>query len=200
VAETFFPGLATASVDWRHVDFFWGDERAVPPTDPDANYGLARRLWLDRLRLDPARVHRMRGEAPDLDGAAAAYAHELETTLAGRPLDLVLLGMGPDGHVCSLFPSHAALDESTRSVVAIDDSPKPPPRRITLTLIPFRDAPLICVAAFGAEKAAAVREALQNPASRLPVACAVRAGRRALVLLDAAAAGGLTPARSPGSA
>ena len=196
VAETFFPALAAAAVEWRRVDFFWGDERAVPPTDPDANYGLARRLWLDHVPLDPARVHRMRGEAPDLGAAAAAYEHELAHALGGHPLDLVLLGMGPEGHVCSLFPTHAALRESTHSVVAIDDSPKPPPRRLTLTLVPLAAVPLVCVAAFGAEKAAAAAEAVEAPASLLPAALAARGGLRSLFLLDPAAASRLTPAGS----
>jgi 6-phosphogluconolactonase len=195
VAEAFFPALATAAVDWRRVDFFWGDERAVPPTDPDANYALARRLWLDHVALDPAHVHRMRGEAPDLDAAAAAYARELTAALRGRPLDLVLLGMGPEGHVCSLFPTHSALRESTRSVVAIDDSPKPPPRRLTLTLVALAGVPLVCVAAFGSGKAAAVREAVEAPASPLPVALAARAGLRSLFLLDPEAAALLSAAR-----
>jgi 6-phosphogluconolactonase len=193
VANAFFPILAAASVEWPRLDFFWGDERAVPPTDPDANYGLARRLWLDHVPVDPARVHRMHGEEADLDAAAAAYGRELAHVLGGRPLDLVLLGMGPDGHVCSLFPTHSALRESTRRVVAIDDSPKPPPRRLTLTLVPLAGAPLVCVAAFGAEKAAAIQEAVEAPASPLPVALAARAGLRSLFLLDPEAAGSLAP-------
>src|SRR5262249_31686708 len=76
VANAFFPSLVGAAVDWKHVELFWGDERAVPPDDPEANYGLARRLWLDHVPLDPARVHRMRAEEPDLEAAAAAYAPE----------------------------------------------------------------------------------------------------------------------------
>ena len=191
VANTFFPSLVGAAVDWKHVELFWGDERAVPPDDPEANYGLARRLWLDHVPLDPAQVHRMRAEEPDLEAAAAAYARELAGVLGGRPLDLVLLGMGPEGHVCSLFPGHPALRETSRSVVAVRDSPKPPPRRITLTLVPLAGAGLVCVAAFGVEKAAAVREAVESPDSLLPVALAARAGARALFLLDRGAANGL---------
>lgn len=192
VAEAFFPKLVAAAVDWKHVEFFWGDERAVPPTDPESNYGLARRLWLDHVPIDPARVHPIHGETPDLDAAAAAYARELAAAVGQRPLDLVLLGMGPEGHVCSLFPNHPALRETTRSVIAVRDSPKPPPERITLTLVPLTGAALVCVAAFGAEKAAAVREAVEVPDSRLPVALATRAGARALFLLDAAAASRLS--------
>src|SRR4029077_10956414 len=101
---------------------------------------------------------------------------------AGRPIDLVLLGMGPEGHVCSLFPGHAALRESARSVIAILDSPKPPPRRITMTLVPLAGAELVCVAAFGAEKADAVREAVEVADSGLPVALAARAAGRRLLL------------------
>lgn len=191
VATAFFPRLASAQVDWKHVEFFWGDERAVPASNPEANYSLARRLWLDRIPIDPARVHRMRAEEPDLDAAAAAYARELAAALAGRPFDLVLLGMGPEGHVCSLFPGHPALRESSRTVVAVRDSPKPPPRRITLTLVGLAGAELACVAAFGAEKAAAIRQAVESPDSELPVALATRAGAHALFLLDPDAAGRL---------
>ena len=193
VARTFLPALAGATVEWPRVDVFWGDERAVPPDDPSSNYGLARRLWLDHVPLDPRRVHRIHGEEHDLEAAAGAYARELTRVLEGRPLDLVLLGMGPDGHVCSLFPGHRALDESARTVVAIDDSPKPPPKRITLTLVSLAKAALVCVAAFGATKALAAREALESSASRLPVALAARAGERALFLLDADAASLLAP-------
>jgi len=183
VARAFLPALTDAAVEWSCVDVFWGDERAVPPDDPSSNFGLARRLWLDHVPLDPTRVHRIHAEEHDPNAAALAYARDLARVLEGRPVDLVLLGMGPDGHVCSLFPGHRALDESERTVVVIDDSPKPPRRRISLTLVPLTGAPLVCVAAFGTAKAAAVREALE-PGSRLPVALAARAGRRALFLLD----------------
>src|SRR5262249_9047364 len=88
VAEAFFPRLAAATVDWKRVAVFWGAERAVPPTDPESNYGLARRLWLDHVPIDPARVHPIHGETPDLDAAAAAYARELAAALGEGPLDL----------------------------------------------------------------------------------------------------------------
>jgi len=193
VAETILPALTNATVDWSRAAIFWGDERAVAADAPDSNYGLARRMLLDHVPLDPRNVHRMPAEQPDLDAAADAYARELGRALGGRPLDVVLLGMGPDGHVCSLFPGHRALDEPTRTVLPIIDSPKPPPRRLTLTLPALSGAPLVCVAAFGDEKAAAVREAIESPASRLPVALAARGGKRALFLLDAAAASRLAP-------
>ena len=188
VAEAFFPRLAAAAIDWSRVEFFWGDERAVSPDDPESNYALARSLWLDRIRAEPARVHRIRGEDPDLDAAASAYGRELLETTGGRPIDFVLLGMGPDGHVCSLFPGHPILRESSRPVVAVYDSPKPPPRRITLTLVPLAGAPLVCVGAFGSEKAAPAAAAIDDQRSALPVALAARGAARALFLLDADAA------------
>ena len=112
---------------------FWGDERAVAPDDADSNYGQVRASWLDRVAIPPERIHRMRGEQVDLDAAARDYEATLVSLLGAEPaFDLVWLGVGPDGHVCSLFPGHALLDEKTRLVAAIHDSPKPPPRRITL--------------------------------------------------------------------
>ncbi|MGH9145841.1 MAG: 6-phosphogluconolactonase, partial [Vicinamibacterales bacterium] len=112
-------------------------------------------------------------------------------TIAGSPprVDMILLGVGPDGHVCSLFPGHPALDESSRLVVAVTDSAKPPPRRLTLTLPALAGTSLLVIAAFGNEKAAIVREALENPDSSLPVARAARQSRRTLFLLDPGAAG-----------
>lgn len=189
VAETFLPALADATVYWPSVDVFWGDERAVPPEHADSNYGLVRRLLLDRVPLDPGRVHRMRGEAADFVAAAAEYEAELKNVLGDPPaLDVALLGVGPDGHVCSLFEGHPALRESTRLVVPIGDSPKPPPRRITLTLSALRHARLLVVAAWGAGKAEVVRQVRYAPASTLPAALAMRAATRALLLVDAPAA------------
>lgn len=187
-AEALLPALVGAPVDWPRVEVFFADERAVPPDHPDSNYGLARRLWLDRVPLDPARVHRMRGEDADLEAAADAYACDFGRTLGGRPLDLALLGVGHDGHVGSLFPGHPLLDEPRRTVAALTDSPKPPPRRLTLTLVALAGTALVCVAAFGVEKADAVRAALESTPSRLPVALAARGARRTLFLLDPAAA------------
>jgi len=189
VAAIFFPVLAKAPVPWNRVEFFWGDERAVGPDDPDSNYGLAKRLLLDPAGADPRRVHRIAGEGRDLEAAARAYEQELVRTLGNPPrIDLVVLGLGPDGHVCSLFPDHALLRERGRYVAAITDSPKPPPRRITFTMLPLELAGTICVAGFGASKAEAIRAAVDEPDSQLPVGLALRAARRSLVLVDPAAA------------
>jgi len=190
VAETLLPALAGASVDWARVDLFWGDERAVPPDHPDSNYGRARSLWLKTGGPPAERVHRMPVDALDLDEAAKAYEARLRERLGTPPsLDVVLIGVGPDGHVCSLFPGHALLREEIRFVAALEDSPKPPPRRLTLTLPALGAARLLVIGAFGSSKAAVVREALERPYSDLPLALSLRRAPRSLVLLDPAAAG-----------
>jgi 6-phosphogluconolactonase len=198
VAEAFLPRLAGAAVDWPRLHVFFADERAVPLDHPDSNAGLARRLWLDHVSVEPAHVHLLYQPGLELDQAAVRAECDLVSTLGAPPrLDLVLLGMGSDGHVCSLFPGHPALRER-RFVLAVHDSPKPPPERLTLGLAALAQAAEICVAAFGAEKAAAVQQALEAPASALPVALAVRSGPRVRFLLDPAAAGRLGPAASAG--
>lgn len=189
IAAIFFPELARAQCDWSRTVFFWGDERAVPPDHPDSNYGLARRLWLEPAGVPERNVHRMGANAPDLAAAARSYEEDLTRTLGAPPqLDLALLGVGPDGHVCSLFPGHALLRERERMVAPIEEAPKPPPRRLTLTLPALWAADVVVVAALGEPKAAVLREALQDPASVLPVALAIRGARRAMVLLDPPAA------------
>jgi 6-phosphogluconolactonase len=190
VAEMFFPVLARAAVIWDRVEFFWGDERTVGPDDPDSNYGLAKRLLLDTVAADPQRIHRIVGEGGDLETAARSYEAEMVRTLGDPPrIDLVVLGVGPEGHVCSLFPGHPLLRERRRQVAAITDSPKPPPRRITFTMLPLEQAGMICVAGFGDSKAQAIRATVEEPDSQMPVALAVRATPRALILVDPAAAG-----------
>jgi 6-phosphogluconolactonase len=194
VATTFFPRWAAeTTVDWGSTDVFWADERAVSPTDPESNYALARSLWLDPARVPAGHVHRMPADGPDLAAAARDYDAELCRVVGDRPvLDLVLLGMGPDGHVASLFPGHALLGETSRNVAAVVDSPKPPPRRLTLTLPVLTAARVVVIGAFGASKADIVRLAIEDAESRLPAALVARGAPRAVWLLDAAAAGQLT--------
>ncbi len=187
-AEVLCPALVSARVRWRDVDVFWGDERAVPPDHPDSNYRIADERLLSRVRIDPARIHRMPAEAPDLEAAAREYQMRLVRASGAPPhLDVVLLGVGADGHVCSLFPDHPALDERARLVVPVADSPKPPSRRLTLTL-PALAGALVVVAAFDASKTDAIGRALHDHTSRLPVAQATRGARRSLFLLDRAIA------------
>ena len=105
VAQAFLPVVAEARVDWMLVELFWGDERAVPADHPDSNYQLTDQLLLSRVAIDCARVHRMPADIADLDAGASAYEAELVRVLGDSPrFDVVLLGVGPDGHVCSLFP------------------------------------------------------------------------------------------------
>lgn len=190
-AERFFPVLAAADLEWSRLHLFWCDERAVPPDHPDSNYRVAAERLLPHAPIPAANVHRMRGEASDLGGAAAEYEAELRSVTSNRgSVDVALLGVGPDGHVCSLYPSHPALDEPSRLVLPIVDSPKPPPRRLTLTLPALRGAFLV-FAAFGASKAAVMRDAIENPTSPLPAARAARQAGQALFLLDSDAAGEL---------
>lgn len=187
VARHFFPRLARLALDWSNVEFFWADERAVPPTSPDSNYALARTLWLEPAGVPPERIHRMRGEATELDRAAREYSDDL-ARVAGSPprLDYVLLGVGPDGHVASLFPGNAALLDP-REVVAIEDAPAPLPRRLSLSLQVLTSARRVVVAAFGEEKAEVIKEAVTNADSALPVARVARGARNCALLLDRAA-------------
>jgi 6-phosphogluconolactonase len=187
-ADAFCPALAQARVRWRDVDVFWVDERAVPPDHADSNYRIANDLLLSRVDADPARIHRLRAEAPDLDAAALEYERRIIRASGAPPHFDVLLGVGGDGHVCSLFPDHAALDERARLVVPIVDAPKPPPRRLTVTL-PALAGALVVVAAFDAAKARVVHEALNDPSSSLPVTRASRAAGHAIFLLDPVLAG-----------
>lgn len=154
------------ALPWEHVELWWGDERTVPPDHPDSNYGMTSEALLEPLSLAPSRVHRIIGEASP-EEAAAAYQHLLTATLGAPPVfDLVLLGLGPDGHTASLFPHSAALGEATRYVVAnVVTSPlvHGTATRITLT------APALCAARHvrflvaGADKAAALAAVLAGP-------------------------------------
>jgi 6-phosphogluconolactonase len=188
-AEALLPGLAEAAVDWSRVDVFWCDERGVPPHHPDSNYGLARRLLLERVALQPERIHRMCADAEAIGKAAAEYDAELRRVCGAPPaLDLALVGVGPDGHICSLFPGHRALEEKVRLVVQVAGAPKPPARRLTLTLPALAGARQLVASAFGSAKADVARRMLSEPASPLPAARALRAAARAVVLLDPPAA------------
>ncbi len=183
VATEGFPRLVTARVDWARADFFWGDERAVPPSHPDSNYGAARQL-LSAVATSPERIHRMPADREDLDQAAREY----EEIVRDVGIDLAVLGVGPDGHVCSLFPGHALLEEEERWVMPIEDSPKPPPRRLTLTLPALSRARSVVIVALGEAKADVVRAAVEDDASLLPLALVLRRSRRVLLLVDRAAA------------
>ena len=187
-AEVLLPSLIPVSIDWSRVAVFWVDERMVPPGDPDSNFRLAQAAWLDRVPIPAERIHRMRGEVA-APAASQDYARLLREHL-GDPsrIDLVLLGMGEDGHVASLFPGHPLLRAWDRDVAFLEDAPKPPSRRTTLTLKVLTAARQIVVFATGAAKADALRDALENEDSELPVALATMGAGPLTFLLDPAAA------------
>ncbi len=187
------------AVDWSRVDLWWGDERFLPDGDPDRNATQAHAALLDAIGVTPSRVHEM-PHADSLDGdaadaAAERYAGELSAAGGGVPphFDLVLLGIGPDGHVASLFPEHPNLGDP-RPVSAVRDSPKPPPTRLTLSLDVLNSADEVWVIASGPEKAKAVASALGGADVRHTPAAGVHGTRRTLWLVDAGAAAEL-PAR-----
>lgn len=187
-----FPALAAVRFDWTMTHVFWVDERAVPASSPDSNYALAQKLWLGPRAARPSSIHPMRADHGDLDAAAGAYDAELTSVLGDSPrLDLVLLGVGEDGHVASLFPEHAALSEQRRRVLPIADAPKPPPHRLTMTLPLLVDAERVVLMALGRSKASVMREALRKDDSSLPVSRVLQRARRSLVLLDRDAGAGV---------
>lgn len=189
---------ARAAVDWGQVEFYWGDERFLPPGHPERNETQARAALLDHVRVDPAKVFPMGadpGTGPSgADAAAEAYAQVLAR--AARPedhgpvpsLDVLLLGMGGEGHTASVFPHSPAVYETERAVVAVHGCPKPPPTRVSLTLPAIRRAAEVWIVTTGEAKAAAVALALSGAGEvALPVAGA-QGRRRTRWLLDRTAA------------
>ncbi len=182
-------GANDEAIDWSQVHLFWGDERYVPLADDERNEKQAREALLDHIDIPAGNVHPMPASdgafGDDLDAAARAYQEVLGTS---PDFDVHLLGMGGEGHINSLFPHSPAVLESERLVVGVENSPKPPPRRITLTLPAVRLSREVWLVVSGEAKADAVAEALGGAApADVPAAGAV--GREATVwLLDSAAA------------
>lgn len=169
-------------IDWAKVHLFWGDERYVPEDDDDRNDKQAREALLDHVDIPARNVHTMPasdGEfGNDLPAAALAYeqllAANAESGKAAPDFDVHLLGVGPEGHINSMFPDSAAVRENSRLVVSVDDSPKPPPQRITLTLPAIRRSHQVWLMVSGSEKADVVAAAIggADPVS-VPAAGAV---------------------------
>lgn len=183
-------------IDWAGVHLFFGDDRFVPAADPERNDKQAREALLGRIDIPAANVHAMPASdgqyGDDLHAAAQAYQEVLAANAElGQPapdFDVHLLGMGAEGHINSLFPDTDAVRETTRLVVGVPDSPKPPPRRVTLTLPAIRRSRQVWLVVAGAAKAEAVAAAVggADPVS-VPAAGAI--GREQTVwLLDQAAA------------
>ena len=193
VADAVLPPLSRALLPWDRVHLFWCDERAVPVSHRDSNAGQAMRLVAGSSLATVAHLHPMSGDGPDLLAAADMYAVELNTVAGSPPvLDLVLLGVGDDGHVASLFPGHAALEEQHRAVVVERHAPKAPTTRLSLSLPVLLRARDIMIVAFGANKADALHHALEDSRATTPVARVIRHASRVRIMLDDAAAGRLT--------
>jgi 6-phosphogluconolactonase len=170
--------------DWSPAGVWWGDERCVPPDDERSNYGLAKQALLDRLGEEPARVHRIRGEADPAEAAA-----EYDDGLRGVTFDLLLLGLGPDGHVASLFPNEPTLEERERLAVPAQPKLEPFVERVTLTLPPLRAARTVVFLVTGESKADAVARAFGGePRADTPGSLVRAESGHTLAVLDRAAA------------
>ncbi|RCG29625.1 6-phosphogluconolactonase [Sphaerisporangium album] len=188
------------AVEWRRLDIWWGDERFLPTGDPERNETGARRALLDHVDTDPERVHPVPGPDSGLTAEEAADRYAEELRKASRPedhgpvpsFDILMLGLGPDAHVASLFPEMPALYDE-RPVVAVHGAPKPPPTRITMTLPTIQAAREVWVIAAGEEKAGAVRLALQGAGTFQVPAAGARGRVRTMFLLDRAAASKIPP-------
>ena len=176
---------ARLAPDWSRTELWWGDERCVPPDDPQSNYGMAKKALLDRLEAQPAAVHRMQGEL-GRDEAVAEYKHELAE--AGT-FDLVLLGLGPDGHIASLFPNFPTLDVTGRDVLGSQAGHEPFVERISLTLPRLCNTEELLFLVAGADKADAVARALDGrPSHATPGSLARSAEGTTRAVVDRAAA------------
>ncbi|WP_329278462.1 6-phosphogluconolactonase [Streptomyces sp. NBC_01451] len=198
---------ARDAIDWARLDLWWGDERFLPEGDPDRNITQAKAALLDAVPLDPARVHAMpASDGPygsDVDSAAEAYAAELAKSADPEShgpvptFDVLLLGVGPDTHVASLFPELPAVRETDRTVVGVHGAPKPPPTRVTLTLPAIRAAREVWLLAAGEDKAGAAAIALSGAGEIQAPAAGAYGRQRTLWLLDAPAASQLPRALYP---
>jgi len=171
----------SATLPWAQLEIYFADERAVPEDHPESNYRLVKETLLRSRPEALGRMFRMPADAPDRDQAAQRYAR-----LLPDPLDVLVLGLGPDGHTASLFPGSAAIDETERRVVPVT-APKPPPDRMTITPGVIRRARVIVMIAAGAEKADALARALREDED--PRSTPGRLARRATWIVDQDAAG-----------
>jgi 6-phosphogluconolactonase len=191
---------AANSLPWDKVFFFWGDERHAGPHDPDSNYRMVDESILSKIPVPPGNVFRVLAENPDAAAAADAYEQTLRKFFDVEPgkfprFDLVLLGLGPDGHTASLFPETAALAEKSRLVVA-NWVEKLNTHRITLTLPVLNEAAEVAFLVSGIDKAAALHEVLEGkaPAEKYPSKLIQPAHGKLIWFVDRAAASELAPA------
>jgi 6-phosphogluconolactonase len=181
--ERAYEEAAKRADDWSKVDLWWGDERCVPPDHEESNYGMAKRALLDRLETAPRSVHRIKGELGKEEGAAQ-YARELDDT----QLDLLLLGLGPDGHAASLFPNAPTLRQR-KKVLPAEAGLEPFVDRVTLSLPALRGAREILFLLAGESKAdAAARAFTGEPSPDTPASLIRARDGRTVAILDRAAA------------
>jgi 6-phosphogluconolactonase len=185
---------ARDSVDWSRVNFWWGDERWLPAGDAERNETQAREALLDHIALDPARVHPFASSDSgiELDDAAVAYAAELaEHAAEGAEIpvfDITFLGVGPDGHIASLFPERSGIREEEKTVISVRNSPKPPPERLSLTLPVINSSLRIWLVVAGVDKASALGLTLAGAGVNEVPAAGVQGRRRTVFFVDSEAA------------
>ena len=194
VLESINASPARDSVDWSRLNVWWGDERWLPSGDPERNETQARNALLDHVPLSPDRVHPFPSSdgGLELDAAADAYAAELAANaMTGSDLpwfDITFLGVGPDGHIASLFPEQSGIRERDRTVIAVRNSPKPPPERLSLTLPVINSSARVWLVLSGPDKASALGLTLAGASMNEVPAAAVEGRRRTLFFVDAEAA------------
>jgi len=186
-----------SAVPWGKTFFFWGDERHVPPDDAESNYRMARETLLSKIPIGPDNVYRMRAEDPDAARAAEQYEQDLRQFFALKPgefpcFDLIMLGMGPDGHTASLFPGTAALQEKSRLVVA-NWVPKFNTYRLTMTLPVLNNGRTVSFLVVGADKAEAMQQVMEGstPGEQYPSKLIAPIRGTLMWMMDKAAAGKL---------
>lgn len=180
---------ARSAVDWSRVELWWGDERYLPAGDKDRNDVQNDAAGLASLPLDPDRVHRVQGPdaSESAEASATAYADSVRARVAGA-FDVMILGVGPDGHVASLFPGHPAQQTTDAVAVAVHNSPKPPPDRVSLTFETLSRSREVWFVVAGADKAEAVAHGVRGASADQSSAAQVKGEERTLWLLDADAA------------
>lgn len=178
-ALIFLGALRDADVDWSRVTLFWGDERAVPPDSSESNFGLATEMLLTPLGARAPQAVRMQAEMPDGVSAAREYSIALPPAL-----DLLILGVGEDGHVCSLFPGHPALLAEDDRVTVVDDAPKPPRRRLTLTMSYVLQTRDLWVVAVGERKRRLLQQAIARDTLATPIDLVVAQARALTIFTD----------------
>jgi 6-phosphogluconolactonase len=175
---------AKLQADWSRVELWWGDERCVPPDDERSNFRMAKRTLLENLVVQPASIHRIRGESDPLEAAG-----EYDAALRGVRLRLNLLGVGPDGHTASLFPHAPGLHERERLAIAAEPGLDPLVMRVTMTPPMLANAEIVLFLVTGEAKADAVKRAFEEPESDATPASRIRSrDGRTLAVLDRAAA------------